>query len=126
MGTGNFFGMVPDSMKDTALYGVELDSSRAGSPSSFIPRRISQWTGSSVSTLPITGLIWRWATCPWQLHMAIEQAVFDAQDRFSDFEMFRDWLKIGSAWVVWVPGPKAGLFFTEIDQLPQGRSGLIF
>lgn len=26
MGTGNFFGMVPDSMKDTALYGVELDS----------------------------------------------------------------------------------------------------
>ena len=28
MGTGNFFGMVPDSMKDTALYGVELDSIR--------------------------------------------------------------------------------------------------
>ena len=26
MGTGNFFGLVPDSMKDTALYGVELDS----------------------------------------------------------------------------------------------------
>ena len=26
MGTGNFFGMLPDSMKDTALYGVELDS----------------------------------------------------------------------------------------------------
>lgn len=42
-------------------------------------------------------------------HMAIEQAVFDAQDRFSDFEMFRDWLKIGSAWVVWVPGPKGGI-----------------
>lgn len=42
-------------------------------------------------------------------HMAIEQAVFDAQDRFSDFEMFRDWLKIGSAWVVWVPGAKGGI-----------------
>lgn len=42
-------------------------------------------------------------------HMAIEQAVFDAQDRFSDFEMLRDWLKIGSAWVVWVPGPKGGI-----------------
>ena len=26
MGTGNFLGMLPDSMKDTALYGVELDS----------------------------------------------------------------------------------------------------
>lgn len=42
-------------------------------------------------------------------HMAIEQAVFDAQDRFSDFEMLRNWLKIGSAWVVWVPGPKGGI-----------------
>lgn len=26
MGTGNFLGMLPDSMRDTALYGVELDS----------------------------------------------------------------------------------------------------
>lgn len=26
MGTGNFLGMLPDSMKDTSLYGVELDS----------------------------------------------------------------------------------------------------
>lgn len=26
MGTGNFLGMLPDSMKDTALYGVELDA----------------------------------------------------------------------------------------------------
>lgn len=30
----------------------------------FIPKHISQWTGSSVSTLPITGLTWRWAMCP--------------------------------------------------------------
>lgn len=42
-------------------------------------------------------------------HMKIEQTVFDAQDRFSDFEMFRDWIKIGSAWVVWMPGPKGGI-----------------
>ena len=42
-------------------------------------------------------------------HMKIEQSVFDAQDRFSDFEMFRDWLKIGAAWVVWVPGAKGGI-----------------
>lgn len=42
-------------------------------------------------------------------HMAIEAAVFDAQERFEDFEMFRDWLKIGASWVVWVPGAKGGI-----------------
>lgn len=42
-------------------------------------------------------------------HMKIEASIFDAQDRFDDFEMFRDWLKIGAAWVVWVPGPKGGI-----------------
>ena len=26
MGIGNFFGMMPDSMKESRLYGVELDS----------------------------------------------------------------------------------------------------
>lgn len=42
-------------------------------------------------------------------HMAMEQAVFDAQEKFSDFEMFRDWLKIGAGWVEWVPGAKGGI-----------------
>ena len=42
-------------------------------------------------------------------HMKIEQSVFDAQERFNDFEMFRDWLKIGAAWVLWVPGAKGGI-----------------
>lgn len=42
-------------------------------------------------------------------HMAIEAAVFDAQERFDDFDMFRDWLKIGASWVVWVPGAKGGI-----------------
>lgn len=42
-------------------------------------------------------------------HMAIEAAVFDAQERFQDFEMFRDWLKIGAGWVEWVPGAKGGI-----------------
>lgn len=42
-------------------------------------------------------------------HMAIESAVFDAQERFDDFDMFRDWLKIGASWVVWVPGAKGGI-----------------
>lgn len=32
-------------------------------------------------------------------HMAIEGAVFDAQERFDDFEQFRIWLKVGAGWV---------------------------
>ncbi len=42
-------------------------------------------------------------------HMQLEQRVFDAQQRFADFALFRDWLKIGSGWVVWVPGAKGGV-----------------
>lgn len=42
-------------------------------------------------------------------HMAIEQAVFDSQERFGDFEMLRHWLKIGAGWVVWAPGAKGGI-----------------
>lgn len=42
-------------------------------------------------------------------HMKIEQSVFDAQERFADFEMFRYWLKVGAAWVVWAAGPKGGV-----------------
>lgn len=44
-----------------------------------------------------------------RLHMAIEQAVFDAQEQFEDFEQFRFWLKIGAAWVTWAPGPDGGI-----------------
>lgn len=42
-------------------------------------------------------------------HMALEQSLFDSQERFDDFEMFRDWLKIGSGHVKWVPGAKGGI-----------------
>lgn len=42
-------------------------------------------------------------------HMKIESDVFDAQERFADFDMFRNWLKIGAAWVEWVPGAKGGI-----------------
>lgn len=44
-----------------------------------------------------------------RFHMAIEQAVFDAQERFSDFKQFRNWLKIGAGHVDWVPGAKGGI-----------------
>lgn len=42
-------------------------------------------------------------------HMKIEQDVFNAQERFRDFEMFRNWLKIGAGFVLWVPGAKGGI-----------------
>lgn len=42
-------------------------------------------------------------------HMAIEAAVFDAQERFQDFEQFRIWLKVGAGWVEWCAGPKGGV-----------------
>lgn len=42
-------------------------------------------------------------------HMKIEQDVFNAQERFKNFDMFRDWLKIGAGFVEWVPGAKGGI-----------------
>lgn len=44
-------------------------------------------------------------------HMAMEQAVFEAQERFEQFDPgFRDWLKVGAGFVTWWPGPKGGVF----------------
>lgn len=42
-------------------------------------------------------------------HMGLERAIFNAQARFSHFEMFRNWLKIGCGFVEWVPGAKGGI-----------------
>lgn len=42
-------------------------------------------------------------------HMALEQRVFEAQERFETFEQFRTWLKVGSGFVDWLPGPKGGV-----------------
>ena len=42
-------------------------------------------------------------------HMKIEASVFDAQERFTDFEQFRVWLKVGAGWVDWCAGPKGGV-----------------
>jgi hypothetical protein len=56
-------------------------------------------------------------------HFALEHSVFDAQDVFDDFEVFRHWVKIGAAWVVWMPDDKGGLVpipksvsYAEADQ----------
>lgn len=71
-----------------------------------------------------------------RFHMAMEQALFDAQERFTEFEQFRNWLKIGSGHVVWVPGAKGGIVplpksisymeLTEEDMREFHRNLLIF
>jgi len=44
-------------------------------------------------------------------HMAMEQRVFESQERFENFDKgFRDWLKVGAGHCEWHPGPKGGVF----------------
>ena len=43
-------------------------------------------------------------------HMALEQAIFESQERFDNFKGFRDWLKVGAGHCDWYPGPKGGVF----------------
>lgn len=43
-------------------------------------------------------------------HMALEQSVFESQERFENFKGFRDWLKVGAGHCDWYPGPKGGVF----------------
>ena len=42
-------------------------------------------------------------------HMALEQTIFEAQEKFDNFDSFRTWLKVGSGFVDWYPGPKGGV-----------------
>lgn len=42
-------------------------------------------------------------------HMALEQTVFEHQEKFEEFESFRTWLKVGAGYVDWHPGPKGGV-----------------
>jgi hypothetical protein len=42
-------------------------------------------------------------------HMALEQAVFEAQEKFEHFEQFRNWLKVGAGHCDWVPGPRGAV-----------------
>jgi hypothetical protein len=56
-------------------------------------------------------------------HMALEQKVFQAQERFEHFRQFRNWLKTGAGFVDWIPGPKGGVMpvpksisYSELEQ----------
>lgn len=57
-------------------------------------------------------------------HMALEQAIYESQERFEDFDAFRVWLKVGSGFVDWFPGPKGGVIpvprsisYAKLEQL---------
>lgn len=42
-------------------------------------------------------------------HMAMEQQLFDRQERFVSLNAMRDWLKVASGWVEWLPGAKGNI-----------------
>jgi hypothetical protein len=42
-------------------------------------------------------------------HMLMEARVFNAQERFTVVEQFRNWLKVGAGHCDWCPGPKGGV-----------------
>jgi hypothetical protein len=39
----------------------------------------------------------------------MEQALFEAQERFEHFDQFLYWIKVGAAWVTWAAGPAGGV-----------------
>ena len=64
MGVGNFFGMLPDTMQDSRLYGVELDGITGRIAKKTVPAG-RHYRGLALK--PPTGVIstiWRWVTCP--------------------------------------------------------------
>lgn len=42
-------------------------------------------------------------------HFAMEQALFEAQERFEHFDQFIYWIKVGAGWVTWAAGPAGGV-----------------
>ena len=42
-------------------------------------------------------------------HMALEQRLFDHQERWVSLTAMRDWLKTGAGWVEWKPGARGGI-----------------
>lgn len=42
-------------------------------------------------------------------HMLMETRFFQGQERFEEFEQFRNWLKVGAGHCDWFPGPTGGV-----------------
>ncbi|HEY5800655.1 MAG TPA: DUF1367 family protein [Burkholderiaceae bacterium] len=101
---------VTDQEKATAIRVLTqslrgVDDSNHKSWKSFLNRMLGMEDGeiAEITTrIPRSGPFHRY-------HMAMEQAVYNAQERFTIFEQFRNWLKIGAGHVTWVPGAKGGV-----------------
>lgn len=42
-------------------------------------------------------------------HMAIEDRLYESQERWTNKKGMRDWLKIGAGWCDWAPGARGGI-----------------
>lgn len=42
-------------------------------------------------------------------HFSIEVSVFESQDTFDNFDMFREWVLMGAGHVEWMPSPYGGM-----------------
>lgn len=42
-------------------------------------------------------------------HFAMEQTLFESQERFEHFDQFIYWIKVGAGWVTWAAGPAGGV-----------------
>lgn len=56
-------------------------------------------------------------------HMALESRIFAGQEKFEEFEHFRNWMKVGAGFCTWYAGPKGGVIpvpksisFATLDQ----------
>jgi hypothetical protein len=74
-------------------------------------RRLMNWLFNKAEPGEMVEIVTHRERIGWyhRKHMALEQRVFEAQERFQDFGQFRVWLKTGAGFVDWLPGPKGGV-----------------
>lgn len=74
-------------------------------------RRLMNWFFNKATPGEMVEIITHRERLGWfhRKHMAFEQRVFEAQERFEDFDQFRMWLKTGAGFVDWLPGPRGGV-----------------
>ena len=72
-GVGNFFGMLPEEMRNSRLYGVELDSISGRIAQQLYPKPTSPWQGLRPPTGGIS-TIWRWGNVPFGQYQVRDKA----------------------------------------------------
>ena len=94
MGVGNFFGMLPDSMLGSRLYGVELDSITGVLRKSCIRRQKSRWQ----ALRPPTGvifMIWPWAMCLLATTVSAISHMINSDFLSTTISLPRHWIRFG-------------------------------